>query len=194
MKRLKLRKRYDFLKILPKNARCIELGVFKGNFSRAILRLTNPEFLCSVDPYWKLYGDKFPWSSSCTNNGTLTTIEAYDMAYSKLKPWINSNKCSLIIENDENWLPTIGYRTIDWVYIDSSHLYDHTLYELNMCKRIIKNNGIICGHDWNPHPKAKHPEVYLAVNDFLKENSIFKLDYIDNHGQWAISIDGNYNQ
>src|SRR4051812_42875892 len=52
--------RAGFLKVVPKNAVGVELGVFKGEFSAEILRVAKPRELHLVDAWWTAYGDTYP--------------------------------------------------------------------------------------------------------------------------------------
>ena len=57
----------------------------------------------------------------------------------------------------------------DFIYIDTSHQYEHTKNELNLSLRKIKNSGIIAGHDYN---LDRFEEVVRAVDEFSKKNNL----------------------
>lgn len=195
MQKLTIPNREDFLNLLPKYSICAELGVFKGEFSEKIIALTKPKKFYAVDGWMKMFGEKFPYKNKrYLDNGELTPNKAYQKTIETLKNSIEAGICEVIVEEDFSWLKSLSDKTFDWIYIDSSHRYAHTFKELNECKRIIKEKGIICGHDWNLHPRAKHPGVVQAINEFLSKNLEFTFDYSDNHTQWSISRNGKYNE
>jgi len=60
-KHVKYNNRQEILSLMPKNAVCAEFGVYQANFSYWIIKDTLPKKLYLIDPYWKKYGDTFPW-------------------------------------------------------------------------------------------------------------------------------------
>ena len=74
----------------------------------------------------------------------------------------------------------------DWVYIDTSHAYEHTKLELQILKKKVKSNGVIAGDDWQPKPDHRHHGVYKAVNEFMASDK-YELIYSNTDDlQWAI--------
>jgi hypothetical protein len=56
----------------------------------------------------------------------------------------------------------------DLIYIDGSHEYNDVKEDIINFKNLIKENGIICGHDYN----SSCPGVKKAVNEVFGENNI----------------------
>jgi hypothetical protein len=49
----------------------------------------------------------------------------------------------------------------DIVYIDADHSYEQVFADINMALRLVKDDGIICGHDYD----HTHPGVMQAVDE-----------------------------
>jgi hypothetical protein len=56
----------------------------------------------------------------------------------------------------------------DLIYIDGSHEYIDVKEDIIKFKNLIKENGIICGHDYN----SSCPGVIKAVNEIFGEENI----------------------
>lgn len=176
--------RESLFKILPKNAVCAELGVFKGDFSRLILKHAKPREAHFVDVWWVLFGEHYPDWGAYTDYGKLKTRAAYEEAESKIKPF--PGKHVIHAGSDLDYLQTFSDAYFDWVYIDSSHEYEHTRQELELLKHKLKPGGIICGHDWYDDETHIHYGVKKAVVEFCQAYG-WKLIYQDNYLQWAIA-------
>jgi cephalosporin hydroxylase len=78
----------------------------------------------------------------------------------------------------------------DIVFIDTSHLYEHTVQELAMYRFLVKPGGLIVLHD----TMLEHPEgaplrprfpVRLAVEEFVAEN---QFEYMNIPECWGLGI------
>jgi methyltransferase family protein len=178
-------KRKVFLEILPKNSIGAELGVFRGHWSKIILEIVKPKELHLIDGWWKISGEKFPWVADTTNFGSLTTKEAYNEARDIVKKYDKNKVCYFHVENDLVYLEKIDNKYFDWVYIDSNHIYEHAIKELEILKDKVKDDGIISGHDWVADPAHKFHGVCKAVNEFCRKYG-WKVIKTDEYTQWAI--------
>lgn len=179
--------RKDFLKVLPKNGVGAELGVFQGKFSVDLLNETKPTKLHLIDPWWKASGDLYgEWSRYHNNGQLLETRKAYQQAQDAVATAENSDVAEFHVADDVAVLKSMKSQSLDWAYVDSTHLYEHTVAELEQLQRLIKPEGIIAGHDWYPDPTNRHHGVYKAVMEFCEKYNweIFRLD--KKFTQWAI--------
>ena len=57
-------------------------------------------------------------------------------------------------------------KTLDWVYVDGDHTYDGCMKDLQAVKELVKDDGMILGHDYRPAWR-KRPDwgVVESVND-----------------------------
>jgi hypothetical protein len=165
---------------LPKNGIGAELGVLKGNFSRILIESTNAKLVHLVDPWYFLVAE---WSWA---GGNPSTVDAAISVLKNFKNEIEEGTVLVHIEDDCKVLKYFPDSYFDWVYIDSSHAYEHTVRELELIQKKIKNDGIIAGDDWRPDPSHRHHGVYKAVSEFIAKFD-YKLLYCDEINlQWAI--------
>ena len=67
---------------------------------------------------------------------------------------------------------------IDHLFVDTTHLYDQTLKELQKFEPHVKSGGIITMHDI-----VLYPDVKKAIVNYFKGRSDFRLyEYINNNG------------
>ncbi len=166
--------------LLPKNGVGAELGVFKGQFSPYLLKYTNANRLHLIDPWFFLTAQ---WSWAIGNKDTVHAVRKI------LKKWqkeIEERKIFVHIGDDREVLKTFPNGYFDWIYLDSSHQYEHTVEELIILKEKVKSTGIIAGDDWRPDPKHRHHGVYRAVTEFKKLHG-YSIIYSDEQNrQWAM--------
>ncbi len=162
------------------NAIGAELGVFKGRFSPYLLKHTKAARLHLIDP-WYLLTARWNWAT-----GNKSTVNAVRKILKKLRKEIENHKVIIHIGDDRDILKTFPNNYFDWVYLDSSHHYQHTIDELAILKDKVKDSGIIVGDDWNPNPEHRHHGVYKAVKDFVLINEYSILYSNEQNKQWAI--------
>jgi hypothetical protein len=162
---------------LPRDAVCAELGVYKGNFARMIIRYLSPKKLYLIDPYWKKYGDVF-WNGK-------STIDSYMEAVKRVRMYDTNNAAVMVVDYDWDFLEDLPDKFFDWIYLDSSHDYQDTLRELEVMARKTKDNGMLAGHDWIENPNNKHHGVYKALKEWLTQNPYY-VYYRDEKTQWIL--------
>jgi hypothetical protein len=173
--------RYPLMeKYLPKDGIGAELGVLKGDFSRILLDSTAARELHLIDPWYYLDAE---WSWS---GGNPSTVDAVINILTEFKKEIEIRKVFVHIQDDRVVLNQFPDKYFDWIYIDSSHAYEHTVEELVIIKSKIKDNGIICGDDWRPDPAHRHHGVYKAVVEFMADNQWELIYSNENNLQWFI--------
>ncbi|MFX1478911.1 MAG: class I SAM-dependent methyltransferase [Promethearchaeota archaeon] len=137
------------LEFLPKNGIAAEIGVDEGNFSKKIISLTNPKKLYLIDT----------WDSG---------INKMNFVKNRFQNEINAGMVVIKRGFSERELEKVENGYFDWVYIDTTHSYNQTLKELELCRLKVKDNGIIAGHDYcqGNINKALPYGVVQAVNQF----------------------------
>lgn len=165
---------------LPKGGIGAELGVFKGGFSPVLLNVTQAKKLHLIDPWFTLCPE-WTWAS-----GDKSTVNALIRILQKLKAEIQEKKVHIHINDDLKTLNEFPDSYFDWVYIDSSHAYEHTKAELLLLEKKVKAEGIISGDDWRPDPSHRHHGVHKAVMEFVEEFGFSILYANPQDLQWAI--------
>ncbi|MBR9860806.1 class I SAM-dependent methyltransferase [bacterium] len=161
-----LSSREALIHYLPKQSRGAELGVEYGNFAKFIVEVVNPEILYLVD-IWK-------------NRSILTQCEQ------TLPP---SSSIQYVDGDSVHFLEKLEANTLDWVYIDSDHGYETTLNELNAAAKVVKPDGLICGHDYTliSSQGIRRYGVIQAVNQFCMERK-YEMVYLTNESHRHLSF------
>lgn len=170
------------LRLLPQGGIGMEVGVFRGCFSEEICRIARPKKLYLVDPWTKL-GETFGWGKEYTCFDTLTTLAARTETELRVSQYPETE--SVIIEGSFPDCKDQIAEPLDWAYLDASHKYDRTLWELNQLEKIIKPGGYILGDDWHPNPEHQHHGVYQAVQEFVAKSD-WEIIKAGPGSQWAM--------
>ncbi len=164
-------KRGDYRKFLlyklPKNSVGCEIGVWKGDFSEEILSIVRPQKLYLVDPwlYLPIYPDRWYGGNSAKSQKDMDDI--YESVNNRYKHYEN---VYIVRKKTEDLTGEIPDGCLDWVYIDGNHQYEYVLKDLETFMVKVKENGIICGDDYDRVEKGRR-QVAEAVNDFLKQGT-----------------------
>jgi hypothetical protein len=178
--------RQDFLRRLPRHAVAAEIGVFRGEFTETILKANRPRELHLIDVWWELHGEHFPDWGKYTDFGRLTTRQAYDETLAVLERLGGRTRTTVHVGDDLSIVPNFPDAYFDWVYLDTSHQYAHTLDELRTLADKIKPQGFIAGDDWRDDPGHVHHGASVAIKEFCEENG-WRVDHRDSFHQWRIS-------
>jgi methyltransferase family protein len=171
------------LKYLPNNSTGAELGVFTGLLSAVISRQHKFSKVTFVDPWWTMYGERYPDWGSYTDFGRLSTRHAFETARRRILSGF-PNRFAEVASSYE-WLEGQPDESLDWVYVDSTHTYDGTKRELKLLSRKLRETGLIVGDDWQSNRGHRHHGVSLAVNEFARQES-FEFILCGFNSQWII--------
>src|SRR6266480_666732 len=76
----RVKDRLFVLEYLPENSTGVELGVFTGLFSAVLSRHPKLAKVTFVDPWWTVYGERYPDWGPYTNFGRVKTRQAFETA------------------------------------------------------------------------------------------------------------------
>lgn len=159
-----MKTREEILDIVPKNSKCVEIGVFAGDFSKLIFEKTNPLELYLIDLFegFAVSGDK---------NGENMREISLDNSFLQLKKYFNEQPHVHVIKGmGDVFLKTLPDNYLDFVYIDGDHSYEGVKRDLEITKQKVKKGGIIAGHDYC----LRFFGVMNAVDEFVQQTN-FKL-------------------
>jgi hypothetical protein len=190
-KETKYEHRDDLIDALPSligNGKGVEIGVFKGHFSKVILSKWEGT-LYMVD-IWRGLGDEYEDMSNHNNHSdvflnAMKNIEGYEDRGVMIRA--TSKVASEIFEDG----------SLDFVYIDANHAYDFVVEDINLWFPKLKKGGVFAGHDYlgmewysdpNFCPNGKDKYIYTntyqgtqyyngifgvnpAVDEFCKEHN-----------------------
>jgi predicted O-methyltransferase YrrM len=127
----------------------VEIGVFKGKFSKAILDRW-PGTLYMVDP-WRPLGDEYFDASNHKMH-----VTAYSDTMEIIKGY--EDRAFMIRALSEQAVNLFADNSLDYVYIDGNHAYSWVKEDLELWWPKLKSGGIMAGHDyllvdWENNPK-----------------------------------------
>lgn len=156
---------YDFIPRLIRDreySKGIEVGVFCGGHSEAILANSKLNLLVGVDPF-KLYIPSMPRFEDQEDfdilyDLTIQRLSNYGDRYQHLREESDDAYHYYLIKQKEQY---------DFVFIDGLHTYEQCKKDLENYSQLIRKGGIVAGHDID-HPYF--PLLTKAIEDFAKEN------------------------
>lgn len=145
-----------------------EIGVERGRFSKIICQV-NPQLKLYVIDCWQTYeGYRDHVSQERLD-------EFYIETRTRLKPF----NCQLIRDWSANAVKRFADESLDFVFIDASHEYEHVKEDIRDWSKKVKVGGLVSGHDYIDELRGITYGVKLAVNEWVKENSISPLFVFD---------------
>jgi Methyltransferase domain len=181
--RYKNLRREEVLKsLIPAGGVGAELGVHKGHLTPFLVDWLRPKKLYAVDP-WYLLAPTWEWAA-----GDKSTVNALARTIRRLRPAIEVGQVEVVVKDDLVFLAEMADGALDWVYLDSSHMYEHTVKELELLICKVRPGGIIAGDDWQPDPQHRHYGVCKAVREFDSAGQLTLIYTDSSNHQWASKV------
>lgn len=153
--------RSEILSKIPSGGIYAEVGVAYGDFSLEIIKKLSPKKIYCID-IWEV---EERWSRFLEN----------------MAPYIESGLVEVMKGDSIDMLRRIEDASLDFVYIDAMHDYEHPKKELSLCKNKVKENGYIAGDDYVVINVFEKPimqyGVVNAVNEFMVKED-YELCYL----------------
>jgi hypothetical protein len=160
--------RDKLLQKIPKGGVTCEAGVASGDFSRKMLKTIRPSKHYMVDA-WN-YPGRYD-------------EDVYQSVLDSFAGEIATGQVEVIRSEAYTGILSLPDKSIDFLYIDTSHSYKDTVMELDAAMAKITDDGIIAGHDYRVGRYVPEQRTFLdygvidAVNEFIVRND-FKLKYL----------------
>jgi hypothetical protein len=160
--------REELLTLVPGDAIFLEIGVFKGDFSKQVIKTTNPKEFYMVD-IWQ-----GGWGSGDQNGDNHLHIDDMERVYLDLyQQTKHKNNIHVIRSTSIAFLQSCEDNYFDVIYVDGDHA-EHAVYnDLVHSYNKIKNNGLLMGHDFDytlgGHRHRAGGDVVRAVIRFCQE-------------------------
>lgn len=164
--------REQLLELLPKNSIGVEIGVWKGQFSKIILEKINPKMFYLIDP-WEgtiMSGDK--------NGENISHINGPEYLANHILPEFLFLDNVKILNTYSNILQIFPDEYLDWIYIDGDHNYESVKHDLEVSYPKIKQGGYITGHDYTT---SMFPGLVKAVDEFCLKYGL-SIKYLTKDG------------
>lgn len=173
------KERYEIIRhLLGENSTGAEVGVYKGGFGEFLLPHCKRLYL--VDPWYRLkpfWGKPSPESSAVEALIKILTVYARD---------IDSGRVQVIPDFSVPFFGSRADREFDWIYLDASHAYEHTMREIECAVRVIREGGYLIGDDYDPNPESFQHGVFRAVNEFVASTGRELI--LNKSRQWAFRV------
>ena len=150
--------RDSVLDLIKPNDVCLEIGVWKSQFSSRILN-RKPQKLYLVDP-WEFmpqYDDRNYGGRQCKKQDDM------DRLYNRVKTKFDGNKNVVIMRGYSSTEVLKITTQLDWCYIDGDHSYEPVLQDLQLTYAITKVGGYVCGDDYQWAGVTKAVEEFVSM-------------------------------
>lgn len=137
-----------------------EIGVEIGTFSK---------YLCQDNPGLKLYSID-SWSAYI-DYGFGKTQDRQDIYYESAKVKLAPYNCEIIKDFSMNAVKRFKDESLDFVFIDASHAYEHVKEDIHEWSKKVRSGGIVAGHDYYVF-NSGNDGVVKAVGEWVSENNI----------------------
>lgn len=117
----------------------VEIGVFKGEFSKKILNLWDGT-LYMVD-VWRPLGKEYEDASNHSVH-----VDAYQQTMENIKGL--EDKGIMIRATSEVASNIFQDNSLDFIYIDANHAYDFVVKDIELWFPKLKKGGVFAGHDY----------------------------------------------
>ena len=134
--------RNDLIKNLTNligNGKGVEIGVFKGEFSKHILNNWGGT-LYMID-VWRPLGNEYEDASNHKEH-----VDAYQQTMENIKGF--EDRGIMIRASSEISANMFQDESLDFIFIDANHAYDFVVSDINLWFSKLKKGGIFSGHDY----------------------------------------------
>lgn len=160
---------YDFIPNLINERgykKIIEIGIFAGGHSKAILDKTNVEILIGIDPYLEYKPDQI-------NMGTIVTQDEYNIMMELAVKRLDRQRFKFMrCDSNDGFMmlhDPLGNTKYDLVFIDGGHTKGQLFMDIhNFGDLLIKTGGVVAGHDIN-HPTF--PDLTQVIYDYANSHN-----------------------
>ena len=157
------------LRRMPKNGVCVEIGVWKGDFSEQILRLTRARELHLIDPW--IFQPQFPKRMYSGNLASSQhDMDAIWEGVRQRFAQIDEVRVHRRFSSDLH--EVLQGASLDWVYIDGNHSKPFVKQDLELSWRSLRSGGYITGDDYAWQDLDGSYGVREAVEEFAAEHRL----------------------
>lgn len=143
--------------------RGVEVGVYKGHFSKA---------LCTMHPGLELVGVD-SWTAYEGYNEYKTNAQAEE-DFQEAKARNGKYGVKFIKAFSLDAAREFADESLDFVYIDANHAYEYVVADISAWEKKVRKGGIVCGHDYIKNAKLNFG-VIDAVNGWCNSYNIKPL-------------------
>jgi SAM-dependent methyltransferase len=178
--------RRTVLATLPKHGVCVEIGIWKGEFSQRILNEARPRELHLIDP-WKftpIYPKRWYGGARAKDQNDMDAIWQSVIFRFAAHPEVRIHRSTSISP-----VALFPDRYFDWIYIDGDHSYQAVLDDMQAWHRKVKPGGFLCLDDYDWRDENGETSVCNAIQAFLFKSTVG--DSMAVKGQFVIRVSGS---
>jgi hypothetical protein len=142
-----------------------EIGSGKGR--TAVFLLENNPCLKLIEIAWfpnEHINIRYTKKDGCPQGFRCSTGYIKRVFYENIDKFVSEGRVRIISKPSHKACDDIDNNSLDFVFIDADHSYEHTLEDIKCWYSKVRDYGLICGHDFT-HPKC--PGVEQAVNEYF---------------------------
>jgi hypothetical protein len=144
------RERARLLRRLPKHSVGVEIGVWAGDLSAAILRAVRPVQLHLLDPWAFAPDERYEqaWYGGARAGSQAEMDEVYKRVLQRFETEIADG--AVVIHRSTSAEAAAGFEdaSLDWVYVDGNHLYEYVRADLELFAPKMRPGGLLAGDDY----------------------------------------------
>lgn len=144
------RERARLLRRLPKHSVGVEIGVWAGDLSAAILRAVRPVQLHLLDPWAFAPDERYEqaWYGGARAGSQAEMDEVYKRVLQRFETEIADG--AVVIHRSTSAEAAAGFEdaSLDWVYVDGNHLYEYVRADLELFAPKVRPGGLLAGDDY----------------------------------------------
>jgi len=138
-----------------------EIGVYNGVFSKSLYKLIPELKMYLVDPY------KY-WEEGYVDSLSEESQAVQDKRYEMVKELYSDLDAEILRMTSKEALSCIEDESLDFVYIDANHSYEHFSSDLEEWSKKVKEGGIVSGHDFS----LLFPDICKRLNEVSDDKEI----------------------
>ena len=160
--------RLELLRQMPKHSVCAEIGVYKGNFSSAILEIVEPRCLHLIDPWAYQEGYPKSWFGGDLGGSQAVMDTLHENVRRRFRDEIDHGRVVIHRNFSSEISGQFPAAYFDWIYIDANHTYDAVKSDLRTFYPKVKPNGFITGDNYGDRSDWWWKDgVKRAVDEFV---------------------------
>jgi hypothetical protein len=142
--------RARLLRRLPKRSVGVEIGVWAGDLSAAILRAVRPTRLHLLDPWAFAPDERYEqaWYGGARAGSQAEMDEVYERVLQRFETEIADGAVVIHRSTSAEAAAEFEDASLDWVYVDGNHLYEYVQMDLALFAPKVRPGGLLAGDDY----------------------------------------------
>ena len=155
------------LKLVPKNAVCAEIGVWKGDFSALVLQRKDPRRSYLIDPWEFVESRPDAWYGGRLAHSQQDMDAVYEAVCRRFARLPNVKIMRMASIEAARLIPD----EFDWIYVDGDHTFEGVQADLIVWWEKLKPGGWLTGDDYGLAGWWENG-VQRAVDEFARERRL----------------------